>query len=303
MKPIAILLSATAMMALVPGTRANADALTDPLGPRELAAGEAMRADARGALATTLNPAGLALNRELAFEGSYGHRFGDGANTFSISGCDSTVPVPGCFYYRHLRTSLEASGMEQSLRVHEGGAVLARSFGAQLYLGVDIKYFDYESETGLEDSGFAVGAGAVVQPVPILRLAAVGYNLVGAAAPQYPRAAAAGVTLRPLPSLGIGLDALWNLDTEADQSTGRYGGGLEYFLSASAGQLGFPIRLGALHDVGQDSTYLSAGAGVMSTKLALDVGARKQLGGDEIIIQASLRVFGPRQVAGTELYR
>jgi hypothetical protein len=303
MKPTAIILSATAMMALVPGTRASADALTDFLGPRELAAGESMRADARGSLATTLNPAGLALNRELVFEGSYGHRFGDGANLFSASGCDSTVPLPGCFYYRYLRTSPEATAMEQNLRIHEGGATLARRFGAQLSVGVNLKYFDYESESGLDDSGFAVDAGAVVHPVPILSLAAVGYNLVGAATPQYPRAAAAGVTLRPLPSLGMGFDALWNLDTEADQSTGRYGGGLEYFLSTSAGQIGFPIRLGALHDAGQDSTYLTAGAGVMSAKLALDVGARKQLSGDEIIIQASLRVFGPRQVAGTNLYR
>jgi hypothetical protein len=304
MKLNSILLSTVAaILALLPGTRASADALTDYLGPRELAVGESMRADARGALAITLNPAGLALSRELVFEGTFGHRFEDGANVFTISGCDSTVPIPGCFYYRYLRATPEVAGREQRLRVHEGGAALARVIGEWVYLGINLKYFDYESETGVENSGFAVDAGAVLAPVPILRLAAVGYNLAGATAPHYPRALATGATLRPLPSLVLAFDALWSLDTGPDQSTGRYGGGIEYFLSTAGGQIGYPIRVGSLHDAGLGRTYLTVGAGVLSTKLALDLGARKQLDGDEIVLQASLRVFGPRQVAGSDLYR
>lgn len=303
MKPIAIILGTVAAMALVPGTRASADALTDYLGPRELATGESMRADAQGAMAITLNPAGLALGRDLVFEGTYGHRFEDSANTFTVSGCDSTVPVAGCFYYRYLRATPEAAGVEQSLRVHEGGGTLARSFGQLIFVGLNIKYFDYETEAGLDDSGFALDAGAIVQPAPILRIAAVGYNLAGAKAPLYPRAMAGGVALRPLPPLVLAFDAVWNLDTEEDSSTGRYGGGIEYFLSLSEGQIGVPIRLGAVHDVGLESTYITAGAGIMSAKLALDLGMRKQIGGDELVFQAGLRVFGPRQVAGTNRYR
>ena len=38
--------------------RADADSLNHPLGPRELAVGEGVRAGATGAMATTLNPAG-----------------------------------------------------------------------------------------------------------------------------------------------------------------------------------------------------------------------------------------------------
>ena len=72
-----VLAITVAVVLLQHDARADADSLNDGLGPREISVGESMRADARGALATTLNPAGLALNRELVFEGSYGYRPGD----------------------------------------------------------------------------------------------------------------------------------------------------------------------------------------------------------------------------------
>ncbi len=283
-----------AVAAATTAAQADADSLGDPLGPREVAVGEGMRAGAAGALATTLNPAGLPLTRELVFEGSYGYRPEDSASLIGISACDSTNAVPGCFYYRYAGMSPGAAGMELDRRTHVFGNTLARSFGQRVIIGVGAKYFDFES-TSMDEpdaSGFNWDLGALVRLTDIVNLGVVGYNLLGTQAAEFPRAIAGGIYLKPVPQLALGFDGLWNL--EGDGDTGRYGGGGEYFLSTGGGSVGYPLRIGAVHDVAT-GTYLTGGLGVSTAKLALDVGARKQVAdGDELLVTASLRVFGPR---------
>lgn len=267
--------------------------------------GEAQRADARGSTSITLNPSGVALSHELAFEGAFAYRPADSATLVALSGCDSTVAAPGCYYYRYFSASPEVAGTAASRRVHEGGIILARTIIPQLVMGVGIKYFDYEStylDEG-ESSGFGLDAGATIRPLDFISVGVAGHNLLAASSPQYPRTMGAGITLRPMAPLAIAFDAAWNLDT-GDVSTGRFGGGAEYFLQAASRDSGFPLRAGVIHDAGLDGTYITAGAGLQSFKIGLDLGARVQVsGGDELVLVASLRIFGPRQVAGTGRYR
>ena len=103
-----------AVLAIAPS--AWADALDDHLGPRTVALGDSLRGDARGAQSITLNPAGLSGNSELVFEGSYRYRFDDSASAVTLSGCDSTSPIQGCFYYRFLSASPTADGLEVGRR-------------------------------------------------------------------------------------------------------------------------------------------------------------------------------------------
>ena len=99
-------------------------------------------------------------------------------------------------------------------------------------------------------------------------------------------------------------DALFRLEREPGTPTGRYGGGVELFISSPNRQSGFPLRVGAVHDVAADGTYIGAGAGYAGDKLGLDIGVRRQVaGGDETVIQAGLRLYGPRQVPGMGTYR
>jgi len=277
---------------------ADANSLNDGLGPREIAVGESMRADARGALATTLNPAGLALNRELVFEGSYGYRPGDSASAVALSACDSTVPVAGCFYYRYFSAAPELGDSQLDRRAHEFGTVAARALAPRVLVGLTGKYFDYESENPDEGNsdGFGFDVGVTVRASDAVNVAFVANNLWAADSAQYPRAVAGGVMLRPTLPLTMAFDALWNLDTAEGESSGRYGGGAEYFISTSNKQAGYPIRAGAVYDNQLGATYITAGIGFLSTKMGLDVGARKEVdGGDELMIHASLRIFGPRQ--------
>lgn len=279
---------------------ADADSLLDPLGPRELAMGESLRADARGTAATTLNPAGLALSSDLVFEGAYGHGMGNGADVVNIAACDSTVPLPACYYYRYINADPQIGGMSFRRRVHEGGVAVSRTIAPQVAIGFTTRYFDYTTDLmGEEDSsGFQFDAGAVVRPSQIASVAVVGYNLIGEDSAQYPVGVGAGLALQPSPVLTFGLDALWNLELPEGQSTGRYGGGIEYFLRSQDMQTGYPLRAGAVYDAGL-GTYVTAGLGVQTAKLGIDIGARKQVdGGDELMIQAGLRIFGPRQEAG-----
>jgi hypothetical protein len=295
-----IIAAVLALLVLRADARADANSLNDGLGPREISVGESMRADARGSLATTLNPAGLALNNELVFEGSYGYRPGDEASAVAVSACDSTVPIPGCFYYRYFTATPELGGEQLDRRAHEFGAVAARRLSPRVLIGITSKYFDYESDVPDEGNkdGFGFDLGVTVLASNAVNVAFVGHNIWAADTAQYPRAVAGGVMVRPSPMLSLGFDALWNLDTAEGESTGRYGGGAEYYFSSADRQNGYPLRAGAVYDNQLEATYITGGVGFLSGKMGLDVGARKQVdGGDELMIHASLRLFGPRMAA------
>ena len=284
---------------LVPAARADASSLNDNLGPREIAVGEASRADARGAMAISLNPAGLILSHELVFEAGYGHRPGDGANTVAVSACDSTNVAPGCFYYRYFRAEPEIGDMTFKRHVHEFGAVLSKRLSPNISIGVNTRYFRYATTmTGEDDaSGFSSDVGALIN-LESFNVALVGYNVLAEDSAQYPLGIGTGISARLVNALSMNADAVWNLDAPKGDSTGRYGGGFEYFLQAHNRKQGYPLRVGMVYDNGLDGTYLTAGLGFLSMKMGLDVGLRKQVsGGDELMILASLRIFGPRMAA------
>ncbi len=292
------LLASAFLLALSSTARADADSLTDNLGPRELAVGESMRAQAVGSLSTVLNPAGLALNNQLVFDASYGYRNQDRASIAAVSACDSTTPIAGCFYYHYLSAQPELTGMDDKRRYHEGGFTAAKRLSAQLLLGTNTRFYDYNSNLmGEKDvRGYAVDAGLIFEATPGVRLAGVGYNLIGTDAAQYPRGVATGLSLRPgQGALGLSMDALWNLELADGEKTGRYGGGAEYFLQSGQGTAGYPLRAGGVYDAQSDGGYLTFGVGYANAKMGLDIGGRKQVSGegDEFIIQAGLHLIGP----------
>jgi hypothetical protein len=276
---------------------ARADDLTDMQGAREIAVGEALRAGATGSAARS-NPAGLPLSTELVFEGGYGYRPLDSTSVVALSACDSTNAAPGCFYYDYISSSPEVAGTEMSRSAHVVGGTLARALTPRVFIGAGVKYFRFSSEMpGEKDAkGFTYDVGATIRVTDTFNLGAVGYNLFGDKSAIFPRAFAAGALMRPMAQLTASFDALWNLDREGKD--GRFGGGLEYFLASSSGQMGYPIRIGGLYDTPTDASYVSGGLGLTTMKLSIDIGGRRQVkGGDEMMIVASLRFFGPRQPA------
>ena len=276
------------------GTVRADDGLQDGLGPREVAVGEAMRGGATGASAIGLNPAGMPLSRELVFEGGYGYRASDSASLVGISACDSTTLMPGCFFYEYAGSSPELAGMTGTRTSHVGGLAMSRQFVPRVMIGATTKYYNFDSTmTGESDaSGFVFDLGATVRMTQTISVGVSAQNLFSSTeSTQFPRALGGGILVRPVPTLTMTFDSRWKVDGDDDRA--RYGGGLEWFLKVR--QNGYPIRVGGLHDDNLDATYVSGGLGLASMKWGFDVGARYQIkGGDELVVLASMRVFGPR---------
>jgi hypothetical protein len=164
-------------------------------------------------------------------------------------------------------------------------------------IGATVKYYRFTSEMPGESdaSGTAFDLGATLRITDIVNLGVSAQNLwETTATPQFPRALGGGIYAHLASALALSFDMRWKLE-DGDHSM-RYGGGGELFLRNSGGQSGFPIRIGALHDaVGSGATFLSAGLGFASINWGIDVAGRREVsGGDETLVIASLRFFGPR---------
>ncbi len=275
---------------------AHADSLQDLLGPREIAVGEAMRGGATGATAIGLNPAGLPLNRELVFEGGYGYRASDSASIVGVSACDSTNAAPGCFFYDYASSSPVLDGMSGTRTSHIAGLSISRAIVPRIAIGATAKYFrfneDMDGSSEAKDKGFSFDLGATVRVTEMINLGVSGQNLWGEDSAHFPRAVGGGVLARPIPTLALSFDSRWKTDGKG----ARYGGGGELFIRA--GNNGFPIRIGGLHDSELGSTYITGGIGLANLKWGIDVGARRGLSGsDETLVLASMRFYGPRLAA------
>ncbi len=268
----------------------------DLISPRAIAMGESLRAAASGALATILNPAGIVLTRSYVLEGDYGYRPEDHANIQSVSVCDSvTTRVGACLYYTHLSADMTLDGQGSRYR-HEVGLTTGVPLGGGLSLGVTNKYVSYNEQpptvtvSDLSHSGFLFDAGLSYRVVPTLTLAFVGYNLFGGDQGLFTRSLGFGAAWNASPQLLFAADGRYDLE----MSHGRWGGGAEYMFSGGDGQQGFPIRLGYVYDSGLSSSYMTGGLGFITPRVALDIGARRQVSqGDELMVQLSLRVFMP----------
>lgn len=281
--------------ALVGSAHAEGDALVDMLHPREIAVGEAMRGGATGSSAIGLNPAGLPMNRELVFEGTGGYRPSDQASLIGVSACDSTTPAPGCFYYNYAGADPDLGGMTTHHRTHVGGMLVAYPVSPRVYIGSNVKYFNFKDEAMPTNnkSGFNWDVGMTLRLSDMISVGGAGYNLWGADSVETPRAAGGGILARPSETFSVGLDARWKL--EDNDKTARYGAGAELILRTGNGRNGFPLRIGGLHDNGLDATYVSGGIGIAGLTWGLDVAGRFAVSGPEATtVLASLRFYGPR---------
>ena len=150
----------------------------------------------------------------------------------------------------------------------------------------------------VDSSGFTFDTGLTARVSDMITLGAAGYNLWGKESENFPRGVGGGAVVHPMRQMTLSFDGLWDLDGE--DSAGRYGGGAEYFVSTRRGQLGVPLRAGGVYDtVGGGATYATFGLGLSTMKMAFDIGAQRQVrGGDELLVTASLRFYGPRIEAG-----
>ena len=281
---------------------ASADSLTDTLNVRAVGQGEAVRASGSGATAIGTNPAGIALTRQYSLEGTYGYRGEDSSTVAGAAVCDSmTNRVAACLHYSYF--DAQPDGGERSL--HDIGLTVAYPLGDRLMLGQTTRYIDY-SETGTaalpddhsRDGSLTSDLGLVLRLADEFSLAGVVYHLFGHDDDNFPRGVGTGMSLVLGDMVNIGADAVWNLDHPDGQKTGRYSTGAEVFISGQGGEQGYALRAGYVYDRAQKDQYVTGGLGFVTPRIGLDVGLRKQVGGDigdELLFEVGLRLFMPAQ--------
>jgi hypothetical protein len=267
------------------------------LSPRALGMGESLRAAATGALAVTQNPAGIALAKTYVLEGDYGYRPDDHTNVEMVTICDSmTARIGACLSYNHLSSDFTTDGTGDRSR-HEFSLTLGAPLGDNLAIGSTTRYVSYSEQppsTGTANNshdGFLLDLGMTYRLLPTLNIGVAGYNLTGGDDANYSRALGFGMAFNLSSSLLIAADGRYDFGTD----NGRYGGGIEYMFSGAEGQQGVPVRAGYVYDALLKASYVTGGIGLMTPRVGIDVGMRKQVdgAGDELMVQASLRLFFP----------
>lgn len=261
------------------------------LSTRSIGMGGALRGGATGTAALSLNPSGISLARSYVVEGGYQYLRGSDGHVASLAITDSTsgFNIGGGLYYNYVTAS--PNGLGERGR-HEVGAALSLPFGDKVSLGGTIRYLrirrEMEAVLKPKTSGFTFDAGLTLRPVSFIAIGVAGRGLRDLEDPQAPLTLGGGVVLTPMPQLVVAVDA-YRVEVEPD-STFVVSGGLEYTVASM-----FSMRAGG----GRMDTdaFGSAGLSVVSEVGALDLGGQMGFsgGGDSLYIGISGRLFVPTQ--------
>jgi hypothetical protein len=276
------------------------------VGTRALGMGGALRGSATGDAGLMLNPAGLSLLRAYVLEGAYQYDDAMSASRAHVSIADSTsaANIAGGVYYTYSGLDLSPSATQTA---HQVGTALSIPFNENLSIGLTVKYIWLETvtdpdpavpmseSTSQNKKGFSFDAGAVLRPVDGLGVGIVGYNLARLDTQYSPRGAGLGLSYAPFPTFLLAADVVADFDSHRDAAGKRststsFMGGVEYVLPIQ-----IVLRGGGGHDGVRENNYASLGISTVSEMGALDLGALRDLSGDqkETIVAFSARLFVP----------
>jgi hypothetical protein len=120
--------------------------------------------------------------------------------------------------------------------------------------------------------GITLDASLTVTPIPWLKVAGLGYNLVKTHSPLAPQMAGGSVSLTPVAAFSIGGDMLFDFTT-FEKTKLIAGGGMTYI----AGEM-VPLRFGYRRDQGRGLNQITAGAGFNKGKVGVEAALRQDIG-------------------------
>ena len=121
--------------------------------------------------------------------------------------------------------------------------------------------------------GVTLDASVTVTPIPWLKVAGLGYNLIRTYSALAPQMAGGSVALTPVESFSIGGDVLVDLTT-FEKSEIIAGGGMSYVAAEMV-----PLRFGYRRDNGRNLNQITAGAGFNKGKIGVEAALRQDVGG------------------------
>ena len=261
------------------------------LSTRSIGMGGALRGAATGTAALSLNPSGISLARSYVIEGGYQFLRGSDGHVASLAIADSTsgFNIGGGIYYNYVTASPSGAGERGR---HEAGAALSFPFGDKVSLGGTVRYLRIrrEMETVLKPktNGFTFDAGLTVRPVSFVSIGLAGRGLRDMEDPQAPLTLGGGLALTPRPELVVAVDA-YNVQV-APASYLVISGGAEYTIASM-----LSVRLGGGRM--DDEAFGSAGLSVVSEVGAVDLGGQMAFSGagSSLYLGVSGRLFVPTQ--------
>jgi hypothetical protein len=266
-----------ALLAATPALAADpppAGGVADLTGARALGVSAAI-GTASGNDSIFLNPGAIAARRRYTAETSiFVERRGSDSVAQLIGGTvvdSQTAGLAAGFSYQRAREGIYTGNL---LHLAFAGPVADRFF-----LGVSGKYLSLDGpplvagEPDDEVSAVTVDAGFLFQVAEYVSLGAAGYNLIpirheGIA----PRGAGAGLDVGSDRIAHVTVDWRTDLDRDPERSTNRWSAGVEVLLGGL-----MPLRAGYVWDETLDTQWWSAGAGLVTRGLAIDVGYRQSL--------------------------
>jgi len=282
-----------------------AAAAQDLQGTRSTGMGGTLRAAPSGETAVLLNPAGMTLSRSYVINALYQYRASDNGSLMNVAVVDSaTKTIAAGLYYSYIhaspsRTFYRLTGpeysLEETIQTHEVGLSLAYPLFNLVHIGLTGKYINVDVEqpddtpdelTDDTDDGFTMDIGAILKPLPSLNLGVVYSNAIPIDNPSYTRQLGMGIAYALGASFLAEFDAVLDFDKGDEVKTSYHGGG-ELFLGGS-----YALRGGGMYDSYRKATYVTAGLGLVASKIALDFGLRQMVeGGAETMVAFSTRVF------------
>lgn len=149
----------------------------------------------------------------------------------------------------------------------------------QVAIGVGVRWGRlnadrYEGQRlGPSFDGITMDASMTITPIPWLKVAGLGYNLIKTYSPLAPQMAGGSVALTPIEAFSVGGDILFDFTT-FQKNEMIAGAGLSYI----AGEM-VPLRVGYRRDNGRNLNQVTAAAGFNKGKIGAEFALRQDIGG------------------------
>jgi len=284
---------------------ANAE---EPMTIRAMGMGDALGAAASGDNALFLNPAGMSLVNAYSLTGWYQYavrREGHIAHVSVVDAVTSRRVHAGLYYtFHYSRPEVFEPRLQRSIKLkvqgHETGLAISVPIGQYVILGAQASYVFLERTTQVpgDEEGKTTDAstkknttgittGIVIRPTQSFNIGVVGRNLVPTHTIENPTELIVGAAYSFKRVVLVDCDLVLNFDTPERKQMVGVRGGLEVFIKGQ-----FSIRGGTWYAGYPGATYVTAGFGYISTKVAVDVGFAQQVdGGVETRFGLGLRLF------------
>jgi hypothetical protein len=264
---------------------------------RGLALGSGVRASAISTSALAYNTAGLPLGKLYHLEGIFDLQPSKDTIGLGAAVVDSSTSS--------LAAGLSIRGLIENGREGVNGIDAYLGLGLPLAdilsIGVGGRYINlwtphgydgdernerYDSEGYFLTKGFTLDTAVRINPVEILHVAALAYNVVNRHSAYVPVMAGGSVAFNIGRSFIVGVDSLADLST-FKRAQLLIGGGGEYLSGP-----GVPLRLGYRYDNGRRIHLVAGGIGYTSQSFGLDLSLQQEVsGGHDTRITAAVRIY------------